>query len=131
MRDFNSADIHGDVQINDNSNNTKYKLLIHCTPEELIQEESHRRALLSDERSRKNRTNFRFFGFAIFLFSIAFFWYLIQGEIDIASLVIGMASVFVAVKTLHAADTPTDFEKRQLLTLQEISTLLRERGVRR
>lgn len=131
MRDFNSGDIHGDVQINDNSNNTKYKLLIHCTPEELIQEESHRKALLADERSRKNRTNFRFFGLAIFLLFIASCWYWIQGAIDIASLVIGMAGVIVGIKTLQTSDTPTDFEKRQLLTLQEISTLLRERGVRR
>ncbi|MFW1761033.1 hypothetical protein [Acinetobacter calcoaceticus] len=131
MRDFNSGDIHGDVQINDNSNNTKYKLLIHCTPEELIQEESHRKALLSDERSRKNRTNFRFFGLAIFLLFIASCWYWIQGAVDIASLVIGMAGVFVGMRTLQVADIPTDFEKRQLLTLQEISNLLRERGVRR
>lgn len=42
-----------------------------------------------------------------------------------------MAGVIVGIKTLQASDTPTDFEKRQLLTLQEISTLLRERGVRR
>lgn len=35
MRDFSSGDINGDVNINDYSNQTHYKLLIHCDNEEL------------------------------------------------------------------------------------------------
>lgn len=42
MRDFNSGDIVGDVNIIDNSNNNQFKLLIHCDNEELLQEEVHR-----------------------------------------------------------------------------------------
>lgn len=131
MRDFNSGEIHGNVNINDNSSNSEYKLLINCSNEELEQEESHRKELLSDERSKKNAITLRLLGIAATLLLAAAGWYYIKGAIDIASLIVGAAGVLVGLGTLQNADKPTDFEQRQIATIQEIRTLLRERGARR
>lgn len=73
----------------------------------------------------------KFLGVAAVLFLAAAGWYWFKGAIDTASLVVGIAGVLVAVATLQAADKPTGFEQRQLATLLEIRTLLRERGARR
>mgnify|MGYP001260778373 CR=1 FL=1 len=131
MRDFNSRDIHGDVNINDNSNNSEYKLLINCSNEELVREEAHRQNLLSDERSRRLGITWKFLGLSALLLLAAAGWFYIKGAVDTASLIIGGAGVLVGIATLQRADKPAAFEQRQLATISEIRTLLRERGFRR
>lgn len=130
MRDFNSGDIHGDVTINDNSENNEYKLLVHCNNEELLNEESHRKELLRNERSRKNGMTWKFLAFSALLLLVAAGWFYIQGEMNAVTLVIGAASVMTGMATLQQSDKQTPFEQRQISTLNEIHTLLRERGVR-
>ncbi|WP_434155794.1 hypothetical protein [Pseudomonas sp. JZ134] len=130
MRDFNSGDIHGDVTINDNSSNTEYKLLIHCTNEELLLEERHRSELLRRERSRKNGFTWKFIAFSALLLLIAAGWFYIQGAMNTVTLLIGAAGVITGMATLQQADKQTPFEQRQIATLNEIHTLLRERGAR-
>lgn len=130
VRDFNSGDIHGDVTINDNSNNTEYKLLIHCSNEELMQEETHRFALLRNERSRKSKVTWKFIAFVALLILIAAAWFQIVGEMNMVTFLTGAAGVIMGMATLQQADKPTSFEQRQLATLNEIHALLRERGVR-
>lgn len=131
MRDFNSGDIHGDVNINDNSNSSEYKLLINCSNEELVQEEAHRQDLLEDERSRRRGITWKFLGTSALLLLVAAGWFYIKGAMDAVSFIIGGAGVLVGVATLQKSDKPTAFELRQVATINEIRTLLRERGFRR
>ncbi|MBJ8876132.1 hypothetical protein I5412_14240 [Citrobacter koseri] len=130
MRDFNSGDIIGDVNIIDNSNNNQFKLLIHCDNEELLQEEAHRWNLVKKERNQRLTGVLWVFAFCAVLLLIAAGWYFIMGKMELINSLIGGAGVVVGLMNLANADKPTEFEVRQLNTLKEINTLLRERGVR-
>lgn len=130
MRDFNSGDIHGDVTINDHSSVDEYKLLQHCNNEELLHEEDHRRKVLKKERVRKNSITWKFIAFSAFLLLVAAGWFYFHGKMDAVTLFIGAAGVLTGMATLQQADKKTPFEKRQIETLNEIHTLLRERNVR-
>lgn len=130
LRDFNSGNIHGNVTINDNSETNEYKLLIHCNNEELFHEESHRRELLRNERSRKNGIMWKFLAFSALLFLVAAGWFYIQGTMNTVTFLIGAAGVMTGMATLQQADKPTSFEQRQIAALNEIHMLLKERSVR-
>jgi len=130
LRDFNSGDIHGDVIINDNSETNEYKLLINCNNEELLHEEKHRHSLLRKERSRKNSVTWKSIAFAALLLLIAAGWFYFQGTMNAVTLLVGAAGVMTGMATLQQADKQTQFEQRQIATLNEIHTLLRERGFR-
>lgn len=130
MRDFNSGDIAGDVNIIDNSNNNQFKLLIHCDNEELLHEEVHRWGLVKQERNKRLTGVLWIFAFCAVLLLIAAGWYFITGKMELINSLIGGAGVVVGLINLANADKPTEFEVRQLNTLKEINTLLRERGVR-
>lgn len=130
LRDFNSGDIHGDVIINDHSENNECKLLIHCNNEELLHEESHRRKLLRNELVRKNGVMWKFLALSALLLVVAACWFYIQGTMNAVTFLIGAAGVITGMATLQQADKHTPFEQRQIATLNEIHTLLRERGVR-
>lgn len=130
MRDFNSGDINGDVTINDSSNNVEYKLLIHCNNEELMQEEIHRSNLLRNERSRKNKVTWKFLAGAAVLILISASWFQITGAMNMVTFLTGAAGVMTGLATLQQADRQTPFEQRQIAILNEIHTLLRERGAR-
>jgi hypothetical protein len=129
MRDFtNGGDINGDVVINDNS--TEYKLLIHCSNEELTHEETHRRGLLRKEKSRKNDVFIKFIGFSALSCVAAYIWYQFNGGYNMASIMLGAAGVITGFITLSQSDRQTEFEQRQYVVLNEINIILRERGVR-
>ncbi|CAH7231540.1 conserved hypothetical protein [Vibrio chagasii] len=128
MRDFNANQINGDVNINDNS--TEHKLLIHCSNEELLHEEIHRRDVLSKERSRKNNVLFKLLGFCASAFVLAAIWYWIKGQVDLISGMLGFASIALTLLFLQEGEKTTEFERRQIQALNEINMLLRERGVR-
>ncbi|EPI2800533.1 hypothetical protein ACMFAW_13180 [Citrobacter koseri] len=130
MRDFSSGDINGDVTINDHSNQTNYKLLIHCDNEELLAEEVHRIKVLRKERRRKSRVLFKMLSGCGLLLLFAGGWYLFQGQLDMVSALSGLGGVIFTFATLSGADTPNAFEKRQIDALDEINTLLRERDAR-
>jgi hypothetical protein len=57
----------------------------------------------------------------------AVYFYLI-GQSNLSSLIMGGAGIFMAFATMKVTETPTDFEQRQMASLNEIRTLLRERG---
>jgi len=130
LRDFNSGDIHGDVTIQDNSDNNEYKLLIHYNNEELLAEEKHRREVLNKERSRKNSVIWKFLGLSGLMLLVAAVWFLIQNEMNLVSFLTGAAGVLTGFATLQQADKSTPFEQRQVAALNEINALLRERGAR-
>ncbi|NAX26911.1 hypothetical protein CAG64_15820 [Vibrio sp. V38_P2S17PM301] len=128
MRDFKARDINGDVHINDQS--TKYKLLIQCNIEELLQEERQRRDNLRRERKRKNSLLVKLFCACIAVLSLAALWYFAEGQMNAVTLLLGFASIMIGFTTIIKAEQPTEFERRQLDTLHEIHMILRDRGVR-
>jgi hypothetical protein len=130
VKDFNSGDIHGDVTINDNSSNNEYKLLANCSNEELRYEEKHRRALLNKERSRKYNIFWKSLAFSAILLLVAACYFYILDEMNTVTLAIGAAGIMIGMASLKQSDIVTNFEQRQIATLNEIHTLLRERGVR-
>ena len=130
MRDFQSGDINGDVNIVDNSNNNQFKLLIHCDNHELLMEEVHREELVKQERRKRFTHSLKLLVFCAVLLSIAATWYFFQGQMNVVSGLTGGAGVLIGLAGFAKGDTPTAFELRQLNTLKEIHTLLRERGVR-
>ncbi|MGR5414119.1 hypothetical protein ACPV52_15355 [Vibrio astriarenae] len=128
MRDFRENQIVGNVTITDNS--SEHKLLCQCSSEELISEERHRKALLSNERKRKNVRIFNVLSFCACVFIAAALWYWFKGRLDMVSVSLGFVSVVLTFFTLQGSEQRTEFELRQVHALNEISMLLRERGAR-
>ena len=128
MRDFNAKNIGGNVIINDSS--SEYKPLVQCSIEELLHEEMHRRSLLDKERSRKNRLFLWCIVAAILFLVAAYIWYQFKGEHSLGSSVIGVIGVLIGFTTFSGSDYKSEFEKRQIATLNEINMILRERGAR-
>lgn len=123
-RDIN---VEGDFVVNDNSH--QYKLLIHCTNEELLAEKPIRLKRLKEEQKAKLN---RFLGFIAFTATLAFVagsWFWFQGKVDMFSLITGGAAFMVGLASLKIFERPTTFEQRQLSALTEINMLLRERGI--
>jgi hypothetical protein len=134
MRDVNAGrDIkffgNNKFVINDNSQH--YKQLIQCTNEELLDQETRRRQLLSEERKEKR---YRILLASIAVLALCIFvagvlcWFL--GDINSFALFTGAAGFMVSLASLKIYHLPNDFEKRQLSELAEIKMLLQERGVR-
>ncbi|PZS51088.1 hypothetical protein [Stenotrophomonas maltophilia] len=129
MRDFKSGDIHGDVNINDGSS-TPYKLLIHCSATELLDEERYRRSLLDREQATRWGRVYKLLGVAVLAGLVAAVWLFLEGRMDAVTLVLGLFALVVGYAAVKGSTIRTDFEQRQIDALQEIHTLLRERGAR-
>lgn len=131
MRDIKAGrdiKVEGDMIVNDQSK--QYKLLIHCSNEELIAEEQHRYRVLKGERRAKFNMFMTTLGIAATLLFIASVWYWFHGNIDLFSLLVGGAGFMACLASFKIYEKPSVFEQRQLAALQEIHMLLRERGVR-
>ena len=130
MRDFNVGnDLHvkGDLHINDNSNQSK--LLIDCSNNELFEERTHRKSLLSGERKSKwKRMAIAWLGIGCVL-GIAAIWFYYQGNPNLSSLVLGLGGFGTAFASIKVLEQPTEFEARQIDALNEIRLILRERGI--
>lgn len=133
MRDINAGrdiNVDGPVIITDNSQQ-QYKLLIHCTNEELLEEEPLRKQNLALERKGKLNRFLVFIAFAALLAFAAATWYWFKGEMDAFSLVSGATGLMLGIASLKIWEHPTEFEQRQIDALNEIHMILKERGVRR
>lgn len=131
MRDIkagNDINVGGDFVLNDNSEN--YKLLMHCSSEELLAEEPLRLQRLAEERKAKFNRFLMFVAVAASLIFVAGVWAWFQGEMNLFSLSVGGAGFMVGLASLKIYERPTAFEQRQLNALAEIYMLLRERGHR-
>lgn len=132
MRDFKAGrdiNVEGDVHINDNS--IQPKLLTVCTSEELFSERLHRQTLLSQERKAKWKRLAMSWIFIAVMLGVTSLWFYFKGDTNFSSLVLGLgglAGCFASVKVL---EKPNKFEARQIDALDEIKTILRERGVER
>ena len=126
MRDFNMRDNNGgNIIINEPP-----KLLVQCSNEELFVEEKHRKNLLRQERARKFSITIKFLFGVLLLCGIASIWCYIKGLNQLMGLVSILVPILIAGVTLQTMSNPTEFEQRQLATLNEISMILRDRSVR-
>ncbi|WP_201312646.1 hypothetical protein [Dyella sp. EPa41] len=130
MKDFKAGgdiNVGGDVYIYDNS--TQHKLLITCTDRQLYEERLHRTAILSDERKRK----WKRLGLAWLIvgsgFAAGAIWLQAIGQGAFSTLLLGLGGLTLAAASVKVIDEPTVFERRQLQALQEISFILKERGL--
>lgn len=133
MRDIKAGrdiNVDGQLIINDNSQQ-EYKLLIHCTNEELLDEEPHRKQNLAHERKAKLNRFLGFIALAALLVCCAAVWYWFNGKMDAFALVSGVAGLMLGFASLKIWEHPTEFEQRQIDALREIHMILRERGVRK
>lgn len=130
MRDFRAngdINVHGDVVITDNSQQT-YKPLTQCSNEELRAERSHRFQLLEEEKNRKSRFALSFILIAVIAGIVLAAWYFISGKVELAMFGVGIAGVVMPVAaSFKIAEQQTQFEARQIQALNEIQMLLRER----
>jgi hypothetical protein len=125
-RDLN---VHGDLNIHDESTR-QYKLLVHCSNDELIAEEKHRREVLNGERSDKRVNLFRLIGLAAGVLLVAVVYFYTQGNMNFVTFALGAGSFVTSLAAFKGYSTPNDFELRQLAALSEIHCLLRERRAR-
>ena len=132
MRDISPGrdlNVHGDLNINDQPSH-QYKLLIHCSNDELIAEEVHRRDVLNGERNGKRRVLFRLLGLAAGALLVAVLYFYMKGNMNFVTMALGAGSFVASLAAFKGYDTPNEFELRQIAALREIHNLLRERGAR-
>lgn len=131
MEDFRAGrdiNVGGNVTITNEANHQP-KLLSLCTNEELRAERTHRQKLLLQERYRKNSVGLTLLGVAVAVGVALYLYNEFIGSAGLANLVIGALGVaFPVVLALKGWEQQTQFEARQLATLNEIAMLLRERG---
>lgn len=132
MNNFNNGrdiNVNGNFVINDNSSNYIYKPINQCTKEELIEEYNHRQNLLREEIRNKKINSFKK-AISLFIIMIVFlgFHFFYFGQKDLAQLVIAIGS-FIAPVILYfsSIEVQTEFEKRQILIINEINHLYKER----
>lgn len=130
MKDLNNGrdlNVGRDFIINDSSQNT-YKTIEQYSKEELIEEYRHRKNLLDSEIKNKKKKAFRnSLSVAITMVFIAS-WQFYLGHHGLAQLIIAIGS-FIAPIVLYfkSLDIQTDFEIRQIKTINEINHLYREK----
>ena len=129
MRDFtNGGDINGNVVINEKQNKRDYIPFEEMNVEQLEYSIKHHQGLASEERSEINRVSFYFFGVSLFFGLILSVWYFINGGIDNSMFIIGTLGIitplFLAIKN---GERRSDFEQRQINTINNLVTLIRER----
>lgn len=100
-----------------------------CNTGELLNERTHRKTLLSNERSRKIKYAAIFFLVCALGLGVGALWLHFSGKSALSSVLLGLGGLFVAGAAVKIVDEPSEFERRQLDALREISHILRERGV--
>lgn len=131
MRDFNNGgdiNVGGDFNVTDGSNN-EYKLLIHCSSEELLQERPFRQENIKIEQSNKIRRLKPFYAINLMLFIAAALWAAYHGKTDLVSIAMGAASLFMAFLSMKATLEPNAFQVEEKNAVNEINKLLKQRRV--
>lgn len=130
MRDIRSEGdfvVNGDFTVNEGEQNDYIPFEL-CSLEQLQVAMQHHQNLAREERKRINNISYKFLGAAIVVGLIFAGWYFINGGIDKAMFIIGVVGVgmpaFLAFKN---AEHHSEFEQRQINTVNNIYTLIRER----
>lgn len=131
MRDFNNdgqININGDFNVNDNSH-TEHKLLINCSNDVLLQERPFRQENIQIEQTRKVRRLKPLYALSLILFFAASAWAIFNGKGDLASFLMGGASLYVGYLSLKATIEPNAFQIEEKNAVDEINKLLKQRRV--
>lgn len=138
MRDINSKgnlniDTVVDNSINLQSNNQEYPLLIQCDNDTLYKERKFRKERLKAEKEKKfipSTIKALFLAFIIFIVLLLINKLMpkLFGDNTLAIL-LTIPSAIWAIMAIVLYFVPNKYEKRHLQALQEITDLLRERGV--
>ena len=131
MRDLNvgrDINVQGNMIIQDQSQ--EHKLLIHCTNEELNNEEIYRKQNLKQEKQAKFKKLMFSLCLVGVLFLMAAILYWFKGNMNMYSLLLGASSFFIGIQSINFFEKPTQFEQRQMEALNEINMILRERRQR-
>ncbi|AVY95728.1 hypothetical protein DAI18_18025 [Microvirgula aerodenitrificans] len=132
MRDFNNdgqINIQGDFNVNDNSQN-QHRLLVHCSSEELLQERPFRQENIRLEQSRKVKQLKPIYGLSLVLFCAAAGWAAFNGQADLTSFILGVASIFLGFQSLKATIEPNSFQIEEKNAINEIDKLLKQRRIK-
>lgn len=107
------------------------KLLVDCTNEELFAEEKlHGQHTSKIHRIRKQKIWFWIKVFATAMVILAF-WFKLNGGLHILMPLFFILNMMILIIGLNAAQRhDQEFYDRQIMALQEIRYILRERGVR-
>jgi len=128
MRDVNTRDMNAGRDINIYDQWNQGKLLADLTIRELFEERQYRNGLLSQERNRKlKKVALGWVSASLVVGVYASLQYFSGNEQLAYGLLIG-SQVLLALASITIFERPTDFEQRQMLALNEIACLLREKG---
>lgn len=133
MRDFNNdgqININGDFNLNDSSH-TEHKLLINCSSAELLQELPFRQENIRIEQAQKVRRLRPLYALCIILFVATAALAVLNGKGDLASFLMGGASLFVGCLSLKATVEHNAFQVEEQNAVNEINKLLKQRRVAR
>ncbi len=131
MRDLKNdgqISVHGDFNVFDYSKN-EYKPLIECSNEELFLERPLRQENIRYEQAKKVKRLKPFYALSAILFFAAAGWAMINGKTDLASFIMGSASLFLTYQSLKATIVPNSFQVEEQNAVNEISKLLKQRRV--
>ena len=131
MRDFNNdgqINVHGDFNVADISHNEN-KLLIHCSNAELLQERPFRQENIRLEQAKKVGRLKPLYALSVILFLAAAGWATFNSKPDLATFIIGGASLFLAYQSLKATVEPNAFQTEEQNAVIEIGKLLKQRRV--
>jgi len=131
LRDFNNdgqINVQGDFNVTDNSQN-EHKLLIHCSSEVLLQERPFRQENIRLEQARKIKRLKPFYALSVVLLCTAAGWATFNGKTDLASFILGGASLFLGYQSLKATIEPNAFQVEEQDAVNEINKLLKKRRV--
>ena len=119
--------VNGDFTVNEGDQNN-YIPFGQCNLEQLQMAMQHHRNLASEERKRINSISFKLLYVAIFVGLVLASWYFINGGIENAMFIMGFVGVGMPVLlAIKNRAQRSEFEQRQINTINNIYTLIRER----
>ena len=131
MRDFNNdgqINVQGNFNVTDNSQNQP-RLLNYCSSEELLRERPFRKENIRLEQARKVKRLRPFYALCLVLFCSAAAWATFNGKTDLATFIMGGASLFIGYLSLKATIEPNAFQVEEQNAVNETIKILKQRRV--
>lgn len=116
----------GNINIYDNSSEI-YKLLIHCSNEELLNEKPFRIENIKLEQKRKIKRLIPMYIIFICTLTAAIYYIIFTGNKDIVSLIFAAASFLTGYSSLAETISHNEFQRGERDAIDEINRLLKQR----
>lgn len=119
--------VYGDFTVNE-GDRTEFVPFEQMHVGDLQKALSHHQKPASEERTRINRISYRLLGFAIVVGLCVAVWYFINGGVDNAMFLVGLAGIGAPVAlAIKNGEQQSEFEQRQINTVNYLMYLIRER----